>query len=79
MDFITKLLSLLLVQYGDIRLDDSHGGLVLLYLGPDGTDIELMWGTLSSEGEQNVAPTLCRQLGYRAMGGEVLRNTYIVE
>ena len=69
MDFITKLLSLLLVQYGDIQLDDSRGGLVLLYLGPDGTDVDLMWGTLSSEGkEQNVAKTLCRQLGY--LGGD---------
>ena len=55
---------MLLVHYGDIRLDESRDGLVFLYLGPDGTDIESMWGTLSSVGEKNVAKTLCRQLGY---------------
>ncbi len=55
----------ILVHYGDIRLDESRDGLVLLYLGPDGTDIESMWGTLSLEGNHhNVANTLCKQLGY---------------
>ena len=42
-------------------------GLVMIYLGPDGTDYDKMWGTLDgmgAEGQSQVADTLCQQLGY---------------
>ena len=41
-------------------------GLVMIYMGPDGTDIDYMWGTLDGEeAEQNeIENTLCQQLGY---------------
>ena len=51
-------------SYGDVQL--LKGGLVLIYMGPDGTDYDHMWGTLSGtkEHSENLGDTLCRQLGY---------------
>ena len=39
-------------------------GLVMIYMGPDGTDVDHMWGTLDGGGADGVANTLCQQLGY---------------
>ena len=50
-------------SYGDVQL---KGDLVLIYMGPDGTDYPHMWGTLSGSNKHSeyVGDTLCRQLGY---------------
>ena len=52
-------------SHGDIRLCASD--LVMIYMGPDGTNIEKLWGTISGiviRHKQNVEDTLCQQLGY---------------
>lgn len=52
-------------SHGDLWLRQDKDGLVLIYMGPDGTDYPQMWGTLSASGiGANVANTLCSQLGY---------------
>ena len=50
-------------SYGDLELE---GDLVLIYMGPDGTDYAHMWGTLGATNQhgKEVGDTLCRQLGY---------------
>ena len=38
---------------------------MMIYMGPDGTDIEHMWGTFSgTKYHKDAADTLCQQLGY---------------
>ena len=52
-------------SYGDLRLCDSS--LVMIYMAPDGTNIEYMWGTISGSVMNHtggIADTLCQQLGY---------------
>ena len=41
-------------------------GLMMIYMGPDGTDFGHMWGTLNEDVSDSgmVALTLCQQLGY---------------
>ena len=42
-------------------------GLVMIYMGSDGTDVDHMWGTLDGREARDqsvVENTLCRQLGY---------------
>ena len=56
-------------SHGDIRL--CPNGLVMIYMGPDGTNIENLWGTFSGDKGSNdksanmkhIANTLCQQLG----------------
>ena len=49
-------------SYGDVQLKED---LVLIYMGPDGTDYDHMWRTLSGKREHvNLGDTLCRQMGY---------------
>ena len=56
-------------SHGDLRLCPPRHGwdhqLVMIYMGPDGTNIEDMWGTFSgTKYHKAVANTLCQQLGY---------------
>ena len=39
-------------------------GLVMIYMGPDGTDVDHMWGTLDGTDANEVGDALCQQLGY---------------
>lgn len=60
-------------SHGDLRLCAS--GLVMIYMGPDGTNIKQMWGTFSGSNfssHKDVADTLCQQLGYA--DGEIRRG-----
>ena len=49
-------------SHGDVRV--MCNTLVMMYMGPDGTDVDHMWGTLDAMNAREVANTLCRQLGY---------------
>lgn len=45
--------------------DAVGSGLVLVYMGPDGTDVDEYWATINGNNYHgNVAKTLCQQLGY---------------
>lgn len=46
-------------------------GLVMIYMGPDGTNMNHMWGTISGR-FRRAGDTLCQQLGYG--DGEIRRG-----
>ena len=51
-------------------------GLVMIYMGPDGTNFDHMWGTLDGEEarfQSDIEYTLCQQLGYT--GGRYTRGS----
>ena len=50
-------------SHGDVQLLPSKR--VLIYTGPDGTDVPELWATINGyQSRGNVAQTLCQQLGY---------------
>jgi hypothetical protein len=50
-------------SHGDLELLPS--GRVLIYTGPDGSDIDELWATLNDQDRSgNIYKTVCQQLGY---------------